>query len=1139
MSEASADDPLARLSAVARLDDVCDRFEAAWQAGQRPRLEDYLADTPKSDHSALVRELVHVEVFHRRRLGETPQLEEYRARFPDADVTWLAPAPAHPEVDRGLLFGLLAVQLSFIRRDTLIGAMQAWVLDKAKPLGQILVEQGALPPARRDLVEALVQEHLALHGHDSARSLAAVGAPGSLRQHLEQIIDADLRAGLAQVAAARPDDEDSWPTRYPAAWSGQAAGTPTSTERRFRILRLHRKGGLGQVSVALDEELDREVAFKEIQAKYADDPQSRARFLLEAQITGGLEHPGIVPVYGLGVDAGGRPFYAMRFIKGDSLQKAITRFHQPEAPDRDPGEPALTLRQLLGRFVAVCQAVAYAHSRGVLHRDLKPDNIMLGPFGETLVVDWGLAKLMGRVPEGLPGEERPLEPAAAAGAAPTHAGDKMGTRGYMSPEQAAGQLDRLGPASDVYSLGATLYCLLTGTSPAVGPDDQAIRPTAVRGAFPARRHVKRGVAPALEAICRKAMALKPEDRYASTRELADDVEHWLADEPVSAWPEPWPVKARRWLNRHRTLVTTTAASVVVAVVGLTIATIFLTAANESERQARHQAELAKQAAEKAEQVARQRLADSYYAAARLAMGRGAWREAKNNIDAALEAGYRHSANVHLDRIRALCALHQVPDAEKELQALSQRSDLERLDGRVLLWQADLALNRSAQNPTVRPKVQQALEKTLPPAEEAYARGLLAQTTPEAVRCFRDAVRLDPFHPRANAMLAYLLVLIGHRQEARERILVAELLFPDDPTFRVIHAVLEALEDNLPAAKEHLDKARTQVGDKAMRTASALVYLYQFLSQIVKEIDEGSMTPRSPRLVDLAQRMSSLLADEKDPGGELFLTTSPIFIEAVMPELPELLTAFLVGLNVDRAIDKLGHIAEIHPDGLVYITRGILLARQGTQESWMKAEKDFLQASEAPSVVLIRRLALRLAAHAEHELARSYGLPEKRSQAAQNLREIMRSGRLRPGSADLLSDLAIGVGDMDLARWIISEWEQQAGRTHRIAQAIAIQGLAVRSGAAPVVPQTAVALRVAAFDPSALEQQAPGDPKRREQRARAEFFAGAYGPAIELMDQIVKQDPKAAARWRDYRTRAVAALQKQAKAVSPPKESPPE
>src|SRR5262249_31882131 len=162
----------------------------------------------------------------------------------------------------------------------------------------------------------------------------------------------------------------------------------------------------------LDAELHREVALKQILDQYADDPVSRQRFLLEAEITGGLEHPGVVPVYGLGTYADGRPYYAMRFVRGDSLKQAIGRFHADQGTQKDPGRRTLALNKLLRRFLDVCDAVAYAHSRGVLHRDLKPGNILLGDYGETLVVDWGLAKAVGHHLESAPAAagERTLRP---------------------------------------------------------------------------------------------------------------------------------------------------------------------------------------------------------------------------------------------------------------------------------------------------------------------------------------------------------------------------------------------------------------------------------------------------------------------------------------------------------------------------------------------------------------------------------------------------------------------------------------------------------------------------------------------------------------------------------------------------------
>jgi serine/threonine protein kinase/WD40 repeat protein len=470
------------------------------------------------------------------------------------------PDPTDPPAgaDRNLLFGVLALQMDFVTRDALLRGMNAWALEKGKPLAQVLQDQGGLAADARALLEPLVEKHLAVHGGDPRRSLAAVGAVGSVKDDLRHVPDPDVQASLAHLPATPPDDP--YATKYqtdPAATTGgdpnPAAGPTPSTPAagRFRVLRAHARGGLGQVSVALDRELNREVALKEIHGRHADDPGSRARFLLEAEVTGRLEHPGIVPVYSLGHFPDGRPFYAMRFIRGDSLKEAVERFHRADVAGRDEGERGLALRGLLGRFVDVCNAVAYAHDRGVLHRDLKPGNIMLGPYGETLVVDWGLAKPLGQRTGDTATEEPTLRPGPAGGSSATAAGSAVGTPQYMPPEQAAGRLDELGPASDVYSLGATLYCLLTGKPPFDGPAAGAVIAAVQKGEFPRPRQVNPRVPPALEAVCLRAMALRPADRYGSARELADEVERWLADEPVRAWPEPWTARLSRWTRRNR------------------------------------------------------------------------------------------------------------------------------------------------------------------------------------------------------------------------------------------------------------------------------------------------------------------------------------------------------------------------------------------------------------------------------------------------------------------------------------------------------------------------------------------------------------------------------------------------------------
>jgi serine/threonine-protein kinase len=464
--------------------------------------------------------------------------------------------------DQNLLFGILALQMEFITRERLIAAVSAWIKDKSRALSTVLVEQGDLEPAIHDLLQALVAKHLEQHGNDPQASLAALSSLGSVREKLLAVGDDQVTETLSMMPAGRQENE--------VATMSWTVGAATSAGQRFRVLRFHKRGGLGEVFVAYDRELNREVALKEIQRSHANNPESQSRFTLEAEITGGLEHPGIVPVYGLGHYGDGRPFYAMRFIRGENLKTAIEDFHQ-RSTSRTASENSLEFRQLLRRFLDVCRAIEYAHSRGVLHRDIKPGNIMLGKYGETLVVDWGLARASGRDEKhrGTP-EETTLVPRLSGSASEkTAIGQAMGTPAFMSPEQAEGRWEELGPATDVYGLGATLYVLLTGQTPFRGDRSDVLR-AVCQGEFPPPRRVRPEVPRALEAVCRKAMALEPAQRYESAAELADDVERWLADEPVRAYREPWMQSARRWMRRHRLIVASVAALLATSFVALAI-----------------------------------------------------------------------------------------------------------------------------------------------------------------------------------------------------------------------------------------------------------------------------------------------------------------------------------------------------------------------------------------------------------------------------------------------------------------------------------------------------------------------------------------------------------------------------------------
>ncbi|HVX85360.1 MAG TPA: serine/threonine-protein kinase [Phycisphaerae bacterium] len=349
------------------------------------------------------------------------------------------------------------------------------------------------------------------------------------------------------VAKVRRINSEPAPVASVAEGGSLGEGSPRAARQAmpFTLVRQHAQGGLGQISVARDDGIQREVALKQILSMHADNASLRQRFVYEARITGQLEHPSIVPVYCLGDDDGGRPYYVMRFVRGRTLDDIIT--------EHSASPNAIVFRELLRRFIAVCQAVAYAHSRGVIHRDLKPSNIMLGDYGETLVLDWGLAKDVKNktdpatfspartiVPtNGAARQAAPENPTATLGKPGgelTLDGQIIGTPAYMAPEQASGRTDLHGPVTDIYALGGILYKILTGSSPT--PAKGATRGGAVGSLTfvesPAPSRVNPAVDPALEAICRRAMATDPGARYPRALEMAQEIQRWLDEHPLGA-----------------------------------------------------------------------------------------------------------------------------------------------------------------------------------------------------------------------------------------------------------------------------------------------------------------------------------------------------------------------------------------------------------------------------------------------------------------------------------------------------------------------------------------------------------------------------------------------------------------------------
>jgi tetratricopeptide (TPR) repeat protein/tRNA A-37 threonylcarbamoyl transferase component Bud32 len=417
-----------------------------------------------------------------------------------------------------------------------------------------MISQNEHSKADEELLDKVIAEYL------QAESTGNVGGPQDWlarypacaaglaefftdRQRLNRLV----RPGRVQWSI---DEEESGSTRLfsPVASSGSlntvnlAAELPLLSRSRYRPVSFHARGGMGEIWLGEDESIGRKVAIKKLRSGRESQV---GRFLVEAQITGQLEHPSVVPLHDMGVDDGGHPFYIMKFIKGQRLKDAIAAFHDSKPSADWPND--VGFRRLLETFVSICNVVAYAHSKGVLHRDIKPDNVMLGSYGETMVVDWGLAKVIGQ-------SDAPVESnvrLSGVSSTATQDGAVVGSPFYMPPEGAEGRPDAVDQSSDVYLLGATLYETLTAKPPRVGSSSLELIDLARYSRPTNPRKIDPKIPCALEAICLKAMAFNKADRYETPLAVANDVERFLAGAPTDAYREPWRARVGRWVRRHR------------------------------------------------------------------------------------------------------------------------------------------------------------------------------------------------------------------------------------------------------------------------------------------------------------------------------------------------------------------------------------------------------------------------------------------------------------------------------------------------------------------------------------------------------------------------------------------------------------
>ena len=458
------------------------------------------------------------------------------------------------------------------------------------------------PPSSHDPEDPHVAQTIDLPTHSSTSASSATG-----NNVTDQTLDLQTSATAGQGAAAATDG--------PAA---SVSELPTRHRGSHSITRFLAEGGLGKIFVAQDKRLEREVVMKTIRFTAKRESEAIVRFEREARINAQLEHPNIVPIYQAGTnEEDGQPYYTMKFIRGCEFKELIDDYHNNSADSDD--DRTMELRRLLTLFVNACHAISYAHDRGVVHRDIKPENIAVGEFEELLVLDWGIAKVLNE-PES--GDQRQVMLGPNDSLEKTQQGRIAGTPAYMAPEQAAGQNDRVGPAADVYALGGVLFRILTGKTPhrrlqehsqaevsrwtkrkqtdrTSMLSDSITRDNSTEntidllmriqdGVIAAPRDINPNAPAALAAVCQKAMELDPAQRYRNTAQLAQEINCWLADEPVAAFPDPWSTRVRRWMRRHQTLVVGTAATVAATVIGLIAIVFVVTNANAQLDNKNHQ-----------------------------------------------------------------------------------------------------------------------------------------------------------------------------------------------------------------------------------------------------------------------------------------------------------------------------------------------------------------------------------------------------------------------------------------------------------------------------------------------------------------------------------------------------------------------